>query len=207
MTHDQQGTERLNFFSDGVFAILITILVLELHPPHEPTFHALAALWPSGLSYAVSYLFLAIVWMNHHHLLKYAKRPAIRLVWANFAHLFTVSLVPFATAWLASSGLAGTAVAAYAFVFALVNLTYMALCAETVDRQAGSSVPTEARQFMRRRSLVTLGLFLFAVGAGYLYPVAGMAVIAICLVLYVQPGTARDAIDDAKPSSPPSALP
>ena len=95
--------ERLSTFSDGVFAVLITILVLELKPPHEHTFKALLPLWPIGLSYAISYLFIAIVWVNHHHLLSYAEMATPRLMWSNFAHLFSVSLIPFTTEWIAGN--------------------------------------------------------------------------------------------------------
>ena len=73
------GTARLGLFSDGVFAVLITILVLELKPPHADNFGALLPLWPTGLSYAVSYLFIAIVWVNHHHLFSYAELAIPRL--------------------------------------------------------------------------------------------------------------------------------
>jgi hypothetical protein len=92
-------------FSDGVFAIVITILVLELRPPESPTFSDLLSLWPTGLSYAVSYMFLAIVWVNHHHVLRYAEAATPRLIWANFAHLFAISLIPFSMAWIANSRL------------------------------------------------------------------------------------------------------
>jgi uncharacterized membrane protein len=70
--HAKRATERLNAFSDGVFAVLITVLVLELRPPEFPTFKALLSLWPIWFSYAVSYLFIAIVWANHHHLMNVA---------------------------------------------------------------------------------------------------------------------------------------
>src|SRR3569832_837284 len=85
--------ERLSTFSDGVFAVLITVLVLELRPPEQATFDALLARWPTGLSYAVSYLFIAIVWANHHYLLRYATETAPRLLWFNFARLFSISLL------------------------------------------------------------------------------------------------------------------
>ena len=84
--------ERLSAFSDGVFAVLITVLVLDLRPPEQPTFKALLSLWPTGLSYAVSYLFIAIVWVNHHYLMRYATEATPRLLWFNFAHLFSMSL-------------------------------------------------------------------------------------------------------------------
>jgi TMEM175 potassium channel family protein len=115
--------ERLSAFSDGVFAVLITVLVLDLRPPELPTFKALLLLWPTWLSYAVSYLFIAIVWSNHHHLMRYATKATPRLLWFNFAHLFSVSLLPLSTAWMAVSELAPQPVSFYAAVFFLVNAT------------------------------------------------------------------------------------
>lgn len=128
--------ERVQTFSDGVFAVIITILVLELRPPSAHSFSALLPLWPTGLSYVVSYLFIAIVWVNHHHLFGYAQAATPRLVWSNFAHLFSVSLIPFATEWIADSRLAGAPVVIYASIFVLVNVTYIALCTEVIDRPA-----------------------------------------------------------------------
>jgi len=113
--------DRLNGFSDAAFAVIITILVLELKPPQSSAFEALTALWPSAVSYAVSYLFIAIVWVNHHHLLRYATTATPRLVWGNFAHLFAASLLPFSTAWIAETSLAAVPVSLYATVFVLVN--------------------------------------------------------------------------------------
>lgn len=98
--------ERLSTFSDGVFAVLITVLVLDLRPPAVPTFKALLLLWPTWLSYGVSDLFIAIVWVNHHYLMRYATEANSRLLWFNFAHLFAMSLLPLSTAWMAVSELA-----------------------------------------------------------------------------------------------------
>ena len=109
MPHARRSPERLSLFSDAVFAVLITVLVLDLHPPELPTFKALLSLWPRWLSYAVSYLFIAIVWVNHHHLLHYATEATPRLMWFNFAHLFSVSLLPLSTAWMAVSRVGATA--------------------------------------------------------------------------------------------------
>jgi uncharacterized membrane protein len=117
--HARRTPERLSAFSDGVFAVLITVLVLELRPPELPTFNALLSLWPTWLSYAVSYLFIAIVWANHHHLMHFATEATPRLMWFNFAHLFSVSLLPLSTAWMAVSQLAPQPVAFYAAVFFL----------------------------------------------------------------------------------------
>jgi hypothetical protein len=111
--------ERLSTFSDGVFAVLITVLVLDLRPPELPMFKAVLLLWPTWLSYAVSYLFIAIVWTNHHYLMRYATEATPRLLWFNFAHLFSMSLLPLSTAWMAASELAPQPVAFYAAVAAL----------------------------------------------------------------------------------------
>jgi len=133
--------DRLSAFSDGVFAVLITVLVLDLRPPELPTFKALLFLWPTWLSYAVSYVFIAIVWANHHHLMRYATTATPRLMWFNFAHLFSVSLLPLSTAWMAVSELAPQPVSFYAAVFFLVNVTYIFLIWELVDRRPVHDVP------------------------------------------------------------------
>ena len=147
--------ERLSAFSDNVFSVIITIMVLELSPPNNPTFAALLSLWPTGLSYVISYLFIAIVWVNRHHVLQYAEAPIPRLIWRNFAHLFSVSLVLFSTAWMARTRLAGVPAALHAGVFVLVNLTYVALLWETFERAEEREISAQAGRMMRVRSFLT----------------------------------------------------
>ncbi|CCE10673.1 conserved membrane hypothetical protein [Bradyrhizobium sp. STM 3843] len=179
--------ERLSTFSDGVFAVLITVLVLELRPPTRPTFDALLALWPTWLSYAVSYLFIAIVWANHHYLMRYASDATPNLLWFNFAHLFSISLLPLATAWMAVSGLAPQPVAFYAAVFFLVNATYCALVWELIHRTPGPRILPKVRRSMRLRSVTTLCLFGAAAVMALKYPLAGLAICVGCLVGYLNP--------------------
>jgi uncharacterized membrane protein len=189
MTSEETVTpERMNAFSDGVFAVIITILVLELRPPNEASFGALLDLWPTAVSYAISYLFVAIVWVNHHHLLRFPDVATHRLIWGNFAHLFSVSLMPFSTAWLASSRLGAVPVAFYAGVFFLVNVTYVLLCMEAVDRSAPHKVAPRARSVMRMRSFATLAVFAAAGLVALRYPLGGMAMICLCLAVYLSPG-------------------
>src|SRR5882724_4850851 len=147
--------ERLCAFSDGVFTVLITILVLDLRPPELPAFKALLLRWPTWLSYAVSYLFIAIVWVNHHHLILYATKTTPRLIWFNFAHLFSVSLLPLSTAWMAVSRLAPQPVAFYAAVFFLVNATYISLIWELIERDPVKDLSPKERKIMRFRSIAT----------------------------------------------------
>ena len=179
--------ERLSAFSDGVFAVLITVLVLDLRPPEFPTLQALLALWPTWLSYTVSYVFIAIVWANHHHLLRYAQETTARLIWYNFAHLYSVSLLPLTTAWMAESVLAPLPVACYAAVFFLVNLTYMLLIRELIDRMPEQEVTAEVRRVMRIRSISTLCLFALAAVIALSYPVVGLVICCCCLAVYLRP--------------------
>src|SRR2546421_7194115 len=179
--------ERLSAFSDGVFAVLITVLVLELRPPQLPTFKALLLLWPTWLSYAVSYVFIAIVWTNHHHLMRYATEVRPRLIWFNFAHLFSVSLLPLSTAWMAVSELAPQPVAFYAAVFFLVNMTYISLIWELIDRTPVKEVSPKEHRIMRFRSIVTLCLFGAAAVLALKYPRVGLGTCVCCLLVYLKP--------------------
>jgi uncharacterized membrane protein len=101
MRKEKITADRLAAFSDGIFAVALTVLVLELKAPDQSAFSALWPLWPTGISYAVSFVFIAIIWINHHHLMRFVGPPTLRLTWMNFIHLFMVSLLPFATAWVA----------------------------------------------------------------------------------------------------------
>jgi uncharacterized membrane protein len=179
--------ERVSALSDGVFAVLITVLVLELRPPAVPTFKAFLLLWPTWLSYAVSYLFIAIVWMNHHYLMRYATEATPRLLWFNFAHLFSMSLLPLSTAWMAVSRLAPQPVAFYAAVFFLVNATYICLIRELIDRIPVDHVSRTVRKIMRFRSVTTLCLFGLSPVVALKYPRAGLGICICCLIVYLKP--------------------
>jgi TMEM175 potassium channel family protein len=185
--HARATPERLSAFSDGVFAVLITVLVLELRPPELPTFTALLSLWPTWLSYAVSYLFIAIVWTNHHHLMRYATEATPRLIWVNFGHLFSVSLLPLSTAWMAVSELAPQPVAFYAAVFFLVNATYIFLIWELIGRTPVDDVSPRVRRIMRVRSIATLCLFGAAAVVALKYPLVGLGICCCCLIVYLKP--------------------
>ena len=189
---DKATPERLSMFSDGVFAVLITVLVLDLHPPELPTFKAFISLWPTWLSYAVSYLFIAIVWTNHHYLMRYATEATPGLLWFNFAHLFSMSLLPLATAWMAVSRLAPQPVAFYAAVFFLVNATYIGLIWELID--SVDDIAPRVRRIMRFRAITTLCLFAAAAVVALKYPLVGLGVCICCLIVYLRPNPpgARD---------------
>jgi uncharacterized membrane protein len=170
-----------------VFAVLITVLVLDLRPPELPTFRALLSLWPTWLSYAVSYLFIAIVWTNHHYLMRYASEATLRLLWFNFAHLFSMSLLPLSTAWMAKSELAPQPVAFYAGVFFLVNATYICLVWELVGRIPVDQLSMAVRRGMRVRAVTTLCLFALGAAVALKFPRAGLGICIGCLIFYLRP--------------------
>jgi uncharacterized membrane protein len=121
------GKNRLEAFSDGVLAILITIMVLELKVPQGASFTALGTLLPTFVSYALSFIYLAIYWNNHHHLLHAVKKVNGPILWANTHLLFWLSLVPFATAWMGENHFAARPVALYGAVLFMAGLAYYLL--------------------------------------------------------------------------------
>src|SRR2546423_9639597 len=125
---------RVAVFSDAVIAVIMTVMVLELKAPDHPAFSDLVPLWPTVISYAVSYLFIAIIWINHHYLMWFVGPPTLRLIWINFAHLFMVSFLPFATAWVARTQLASAPVAFYAGLFVCVDIAYNVFEREVLAR-------------------------------------------------------------------------
>lgn len=120
-------TNRLEAFSDGVLAIIITIMVLELKAPHEEGWRVLAALAPEFLSYVLSFAYVGIYWNNHHHLFKAARRVNGAILWANLLLLFWLSLIPFATAWMARTHYGKTAVTLYGVILLLGAIAYFLL--------------------------------------------------------------------------------
>lgn len=186
-TVHESTPERLNAFSDGVFAIIITIMVLELKRPASATFEALFAEWPTWISYVASYIFIAVVWINHHYLLNHAKIASRRLIWANFAHLFAVSLIPFNTDWMAETRLASIPVAMYGFVFLLVNITYLLLIRETLGAPKRMGMTDRARRLFHLRSVLTILIFGSGMIVAFWHPYTGFGLICACLILYLRP--------------------
>jgi uncharacterized membrane protein len=110
------GTSRLEAFSDGVLAVALTIMVLELKPPHGAQWTALATQWPVGLSYVLSFIYVGLYWNNHHHMLYATERVNGGVLWANLYWLFWMTLIPFTTAWMSETRFAAVPVALYGFV-------------------------------------------------------------------------------------------
>jgi uncharacterized membrane protein len=130
---------RLEAFSDGVIAILITIMVLELHVPHESTWDALSPLLPVFLTYVLSFVFVGIYWNNHHHMLHAADRINGKVLWANLHLLFWLSLIPFVTGWMGQNHFASIPTAAYGVVLMCAGIAYYILAHALITEQGPDS--------------------------------------------------------------------
>ena len=179
--------ERLALFSDAVFAVIITILVLDLKPPTEATLKAVLPLWPTALSYAVSYLFIAIIWVNHHYLFQFTHEATPQLIWWNFAHLFMISLVPAATSWMAATKLAAAPVFVYALVFVLIETAYIAFERTVLSQASELDITPRLRSITRMRSYLALGMFSVAACVAFLSPLSGLALVCCVLLIYLSP--------------------
>ncbi|HTG34037.1 MAG TPA: TMEM175 family protein [Thermoanaerobaculia bacterium] len=187
MNEEKIAAHRLAAYSDAVFAVIVTVMVLELRAPDQPEFSALWPLWPTAISYAVSYLFIAIIWINHHYLMRFVGAPTLRLIWINFVHLFMVSLLPFATAWVARTRLAASPVVFYAGVFVLVDLAYNVFEREILARADATQVSGRTRRMAMRRSLTVLAIFTTAMLVAFVAPRLGFGLICGALVLHLRP--------------------
>jgi uncharacterized membrane protein len=137
-------SNRVEAFSDGVLAIIITIMVLELKVPHGADIAALAPLIPVFLSYVLSFTYVGIYWNNHHHLFHLTKQVSAGILWANLHLLFWLSLFPFSAAWMGESRLAPTPTAAYGVVLLMAAIAYYALQCAIIARQGPNSLLASA---------------------------------------------------------------
>jgi uncharacterized membrane protein len=138
------GKDRLAAFSDGVIAIIITIMVLELHVPHGTDWAALAGIAPSFLTYVLSFVYVAIYWNNHHHLLHTVVRVDGAILWANSNLLFWLSVIPVATAWMGQNLLAPLPTAIYGAALLMPAIAYFLLQRAIIHRQGEHSVLAKA---------------------------------------------------------------
>ena len=162
-------------------------MVLDLKPPAQATLSALLPLWPAALSYTVSYLFVAIIWINHHRLSLFARGATPELIWWNFAHLFMTSLIPFSTAWIADTKLAAGPVLFYAAVFVMVNIAFLGYQQEALSQASDSEVSPTIRRLTQVRALITLGAFVTAAFVAYWSPLSGFGLVCCVLLIYLRP--------------------
>jgi uncharacterized membrane protein len=191
---------RLEAFSDGVIAILITIMVLELEVPHEPTTAALLPLVPIFLSYVLSFVYLAIYWNNHHHMLQTVHTVTGPMLWANLYLLFWLSLFPFATAWVGENHFAAVPAACYGVVLLMAAIAYVILQRLIIVSQGPDSLLQKAvgNDWKGKLSpiLYTVGI-LVALWTHWL----SMAIYALVALLWLVPDRRIERAMAARPSA------
>lgn len=168
---------RLEAFSDGVIAIIITIMVLELKIPHSDDIKALTPLWPVLMSYMLSFIYVGIYWNNHHHMLFTVKKINGTVLWANLHFLFWLSVIPFVTAWMGENYFTKWPVVLYGVVLIMCATAYTILAAILLKREGKESKLSKAFGNDRKGKLSIL-LYALAIAGAFIHP-------AISLLLYL----------------------
>jgi len=177
---------RMEAFSDGVMAVVITIMVLELRAPREPSLAALALLVPVFLNYVLSFVFIGIYWNNHHHLLQAVENVDGRVLWANMHLLFWLSLIPFVTSWVSENPRAQLPVAIYGCVLLLAAVAYFILVRVLLRRHGEDSFLATAvgSDFKGKISVI---LYLVSIPLAFVNTLLSFALFVLVAVMWLVP--------------------
>ena len=177
---------RMEAFSDGVFAVIITIMVLEMKSPHGTSLETLMPLIPVFSSYVLSFIYVGIYWTNHHHLLQAVQHVAGGVLWANLHLLFWLSWTPFATAWMGENPLAPWPVALYGAVLLFASIAYFILTKRLIAHQEAGSVL--AKSIGRdRKGRVSMVVYIGAIPLAFLRPLLACLCYALVAVMWLIP--------------------
>jgi uncharacterized membrane protein len=180
------GKNRLEAFSDGVIAIIITIMVLELKVPHGSDFRVLLPLWPVFMSYVLSFVYVGIYWNNHHHLLHAVKEVSGGVLWANLHLLFWLSLIPFVTAWMGENHFQNAPTAAYGFVLFMCAVAYSLLARGLTSNHPKNATLAEALGDDSKGKL-SIVLYLAGVALSWYAAWLGFATYAAVAIMWLIP--------------------
>jgi uncharacterized membrane protein len=180
------GRGRLEAFSDGVLAIVITIMVLELEVPHGDSLDELSPLVPVFLSYVLSFVYVGIYWNNHHHMLKTATTVTGGILWANLHLLFWLSLFPFATAWMGENDFAALPTALYGAVLLMAAIAYYLLQQTIIRAQGPDSILQQALGHDWKGKLSPV-LYLVAIAATLVSPWIAEAILVTVALIWLIP--------------------
>lgn len=187
MPRAEMTTGRLEAFSDGVIAVVVTIMVLEMHAPAQPTWQALLKVAPLFLSYGMSFLVVAIMWVNHHHLIHVAHEVTARLLWSNLNPLFWMSMVPFVTDFLGKNYRSPMAVALYGLDLALCGSSFYLLRTELVRQAQASPNLAETHVAAQRKNAFSAGLYWLSVPLAYVSIYASFFIFVLIPAMYFLP--------------------
>jgi uncharacterized membrane protein len=187
MPHGEMTTNRLEAFSDGVIAIIVTIMVLELRAPSQPTWPALLKVAPVFLSYGLSFLVAAIMWVNHHHLIHAVREVTARLLWSNLNLLFWMSLIPFVTDFLGKNYRQPMAVVLYGLDLALCGSSFYLLRKELVRQDQANPNLVEYHATMQRKNAFSAALYFLSVPLAYVSVYASFFIFVLIPAMYFLP--------------------
>jgi uncharacterized membrane protein len=187
MPHGEMTTNRLEAFSDGVIAIIVTIMVLELRAPSQPTWPALLKVAPVFLSYGLSFLVAAIMWVNHHHLIHAVREVTARLLWSNLNLLFWMSLIPFVTDFLGKNYRQPMAVVLYGLDLALCGSSFYLLRMELVRQDQANPNLVEYHATMQRKNAFSAALYFVSVPLAYVSVYASFFIFVLIPAMYFLP--------------------
>ncbi len=181
------GKGRLEAFSDGVLAIIITIMVLEMKVPHGgDDLASLQPILPVFLSYILSFVYLAIYWNNHHHLMQAVKKVNGPTLWANMHLLFWLSLVPFVSGWMGENDFATVPVMVYGFVLLMAAISYYIL-AQTLTKLHGETSTLAEALGSDRKGKISIVIYLAGLALAYLHPIWGSAMYILVAAIWIVP--------------------
>jgi uncharacterized membrane protein len=180
------GKERLAAFSDGVVAIIITIMVLELKVPHGTSLADLAPVFPVFLSYVLSFIYVGIYWNNHHHMLQLSRTVTGPILWANLHLLFWLSLVPFASAWMGENQLSRGPVALYGGVLTM-NAGAYTLLMTLLIRHEGPNSPLARAMGRDLKGKASLAIYVAAIALAFILPIASVALYVLVAMIWFIP--------------------
>jgi len=177
---------RIEAFSDGVIAIIITIMVLELKTPHGETLHALLPLLPVALSYVLSFVYVGIYWNNHHHLFHAVKQVRGGVLWANLHLLFWLSIIPFVTSWMGENHFSQWPVIMYGVVL-LMNALAFILLSKILVMQAGPDSTLAKAVGKDRKGAISLAIYIVSVGVAFVNPTISLALYTLVAIIWFIP--------------------
>ncbi|HVN18570.1 MAG TPA: TMEM175 family protein [Dongiaceae bacterium] len=180
-------TSRLEAFSDGVIAIIVTIMVLELRAPAQPTWPALLRVAPIFISYGLSFLVVAIMWVNHHHLIHAVRSVTTRLLWSNLNLLFWMSLVPFVTDFVGKNYRAPMAVSLYGLDLALCGSSFYLLRTELIRQDGSDGNMRDYHAAMQCKNVFSVSLYFAAAPLAYISVYASFFIFALVPAMYFLP--------------------
>ncbi|GGH01983.1 TMEM175 family protein [Mucilaginibacter phyllosphaerae] len=180
------GKGRLEAFSDGVLAIIITIMVLELKVPHDAGWEALRHLGPVFLSYVLSFIYVGIYWNNHHHMMHAAKSVNGAILWANLFLLFWLSLVPFVTAWMGENHFARLPVICYGVILIMSSIAYWIL-AQTLIKHHGEHSVLARAVGSDTKGKISTGIYAAAIAVAFVYSWVAFALYAVVALMWLVP--------------------